>query len=154
MAAKKRTVVRVVLFERQRSSELMQMLECLRYAGHVAVHKDDGKICVLDIYPPHGIVNSVWADHNSARMQSFGYNAHAAPEWRLTPEVDRPTWNAAEKSASPQTEFGLRCMAPDCELREKVYAIPATWDNDSNQFTANNDEDWNCPECLNQRSRS
>ena len=74
-------VIRVVSW--QEDGEVsMQLLEQLRYAGIVEIHRDDDNGVCFDIRPPQGISDSrQWASMNAARMESYGYNAVCAPEW-------------------------------------------------------------------------
>jgi hypothetical protein len=55
------------------------LLESLRYAGHVVIHRDDEQGMCFDIRPPHGLESGQWAKMNAQRMQSFGFNAVKAP---------------------------------------------------------------------------
>jgi hypothetical protein len=61
---------------------LGSFIECLRYAGLIDVHETDPEglttLC-FDIRPPNSVDSKVWAEMNAKRMQSFGYNAVAAP---------------------------------------------------------------------------
>lgn len=75
---KKRTyVVRVARDHRDFENPFV---ECLRYAGHVRVH-DESEL-VFDIMPPSGLDSKVWATQLAGKMESFGYNAVVAPEWK------------------------------------------------------------------------
>lgn len=55
-------------------------LECLRYAGLVALHPESEN--VFDILCPKGLDSEVWAEQTADRMVSFGYNAVKAPKWQ------------------------------------------------------------------------
>jgi len=65
-------------------------VEQLRHMGHVHVltmagGNDRDPHEVLEFRFPgdiRGVDTRVWADQESARMQSFGINAAAAPRWR------------------------------------------------------------------------
>jgi hypothetical protein len=72
--------------------ERSPIIECLRYAGLITVHRDGnehgegGGMC-FDILPPDGGLDPcpyhrVWADHLAAHMQSHGINAVVAPEMK------------------------------------------------------------------------
>lgn len=83
---KKKWVVRVVLDTEldKRGMPSDALLECFRYAGVLVVHKNAERV-VFDIPAPAGISDTkLWADMNSERMQSFGFNAAAAPQWKPT----------------------------------------------------------------------
>ena len=61
------------------------LLECLRYAGLIVVHRQDEEGTCFDILPPAGISadgSKVWAQQVSDNMQSHGTNAVPAPEMR------------------------------------------------------------------------
>jgi hypothetical protein len=75
--AKRKFVVRVAREDRPEFST--PFLECLRYAGHVALH--DESMEVFDILCPPGLDSQVWARQNAERMASHGYNAVVAPAW-------------------------------------------------------------------------
>jgi hypothetical protein len=77
-------VVRVVLFDKERKRQDMGMVECLRYAGLLVVHRDDDEGVCFDILPPNNAQSERWAKMNAERMASFGYNAVAAPAWETT----------------------------------------------------------------------
>lgn len=66
------------------NTDLLRLIECLRYAGLVQSHNDtaSGHPDFFDILPPHGVDSEVWADQNSQRMQTFDFNAVEAPEWK------------------------------------------------------------------------
>lgn len=93
----KRYCVRVILPDgiNNLTPELELMLEQLRAAGLVMVHRigiergDNKCSTCFDLLAPisvPGDSTKLWADKNAARMQSFGYNAVAAPS---TEEVSR-----------------------------------------------------------------
>ena len=101
MAKKRRYVVRVVMFKDEHALErkpgnvsftrnMGTFLECLRYAGLVTIHQDDGKHVTFDLHAPRGLDDAVWAQHNADRMQTFGINAVKAPEWLNTYGEDKP----------------------------------------------------------------
>jgi len=100
MAKKRRYVVRVVMFKDEHATPLRReisfernmgtFLECLRYAGLVTIHQDDGKHVTFDLHAPRGLDDAVWAQHNADRMQTFGINAVKAPEWLNTYGEDKP----------------------------------------------------------------
>lgn len=83
---KKRWVVRVVTdVENTHDEQLVSgpLIESLRYAGLVVVHRDDAKGMCFDILPPARPANldtQVWAHMQATRMQSMLVNAVAAPE--------------------------------------------------------------------------
>jgi hypothetical protein len=56
------------------------LIEHLRYARLITVHRDNDEGICFDILPPHGVNNEIWAEQNAERMQSFGVNAVSAPE--------------------------------------------------------------------------
>ena len=59
------------------------LLECLRYAGLVKVHRNTKVGMCFDILPPNGMrgeSSMEWAMQNAERMTGFGLNAAAAPE--------------------------------------------------------------------------
>ncbi len=75
-------VVRVVLQNGIDQDEALMTsiwIECLRYAGLLRVHRDNNEGVCLDLLPPHGVNQGVWAEQNSQRMQSFSINAVKAP---------------------------------------------------------------------------
>lgn len=92
MATERLWVVRVVMghtsvpaVQKMRDEGLLLLLQCLRYAGTVAIHRDDEDGMCWDLLPPrhinhHG--NQTWAKMTASRMKSFGLNAVAAPEWK------------------------------------------------------------------------
>jgi hypothetical protein len=64
-----------------------ELLQCLEHAtgGAIKLHSPNGdrvEKYVVDIYPPKGVNESAWAEMESERLQSFGYNAVPAPEWK------------------------------------------------------------------------
>jgi hypothetical protein len=71
----------VVLTERQATSEVGTLLECLRYAGLIRLayphEQTEQSSTVFDIICPSGLVSKVWAEQNCQRMATFGYNAVA-----------------------------------------------------------------------------
>lgn len=88
MPRKKEYVVRVVIPTLDNSPPLAQqidsgLLDCLRYAGLVSVHKDNEEGQCFDIHCPRSWQNDSykWAEMNSHRMASFGYNAVVAPAY-------------------------------------------------------------------------
>jgi hypothetical protein len=65
---------------------LGSLLEQLRRMGHARqlAHLDAGQPTerlVFEFYCPKGLDSKVWAEGNSERMKTFGYNAVAAPVW-------------------------------------------------------------------------
>ena len=84
----RRYVVRIVTmgigaFDQQ--VEHGPLLECLRYAHVIHLHRHNEKGTCFDILPPSSISASdtkMWAENNAARMRGFGANAVAAPEWK------------------------------------------------------------------------
>src|SRR5574340_1264420 len=88
--AKNKYVVRVVIQKREVDDPMYftvshtfpEFLENLRYAGIAQVHDETEKTILFDIYAPAGVDTKIWAELNARRMQSFGYNAIAAPEWK------------------------------------------------------------------------
>ena len=98
MANQGKWVVRVVIQglseERgqKKYTELLAMIECLRYADIVQVHRNVHDMILFDIRAPHGSsrTSSIeWAKRNAERMSTFEYNAVAAPEWKS--DDPRPT---------------------------------------------------------------
>ncbi len=81
MARKQKQVVRVVLPDgmNRATTEVRQLLECLRYAGIVTIHRDNEEGVCFDLHCPAGLVDGPWAQMNAERMRSFTYNAVAAP---------------------------------------------------------------------------
>lgn len=81
MVRRQKQVVRVVLPDgmNRDTPELRQLIECLRYAGVVTVHRDNNEGMCFDIHCPHGLMDRPWAEMNAERMRSFTYNAVAAP---------------------------------------------------------------------------
>jgi hypothetical protein len=58
------------------------LLECLRYAHLVHMHRDDDEGVCFDLLPPDSISDtSQWAQMNAERMSTFGWNAVRAPAW-------------------------------------------------------------------------
>lgn len=101
-----RTVIRVIMLEgphgdwfgpkdcessigvgdRHNVGELLTQLD---HAGVIKFHPapaDGSPRYIFDIYPPANMKTrdqqTVWANMESARMRSFGYNAELAPEWK------------------------------------------------------------------------
>lgn len=81
MARKKKHVVRVVLPDgiNPITSEVRQLLEQLRYAGIVTIHRDNEDGVCFDLHCPSGLDDKQWAKMNAERMRSFTYNAVDAP---------------------------------------------------------------------------
>lgn len=84
MPKKQQQVVRVVIEDHPKAmnkctSEVRQLLECLRYAGIVTLHRDNEHGVCFDLHCPAGLMHKPWAEMNAQRMQSFGYNAVSAP---------------------------------------------------------------------------
>jgi len=49
------------------------LLECLRYAGVVShVDRLDNEGYSFTLHPPKGVDKKIWAEHNAARMATFG----------------------------------------------------------------------------------
>ena len=78
---KQQQVVRVVLPDgiNDATPATRLLIESLRYAGLVEVHRADNDGVCFDLICPHGLDDKVWAKANAERMQSFGYNAVVAP---------------------------------------------------------------------------
>ena len=81
-------VVRVVLFadEQQRIGTL---IDALRFAGHVQLHRENETGSCFDILPPRAIGASLadsgeWAARTAEHFASLGYNAVKAPAWQST----------------------------------------------------------------------
>ncbi len=57
------------------------LIEMLRYAGVIRIAAKTDLTLAIDINPPYAEArgNETWADMNARRIQSFGYNAVAAP---------------------------------------------------------------------------
>ena len=80
-------VIRVVLFRGIDQDELIAgnpLVESLRYAGIIRVHRDDASGMCFDLMPPSPVCipisnQKVWAERNSERMRTFGINAVVAP---------------------------------------------------------------------------
>lgn len=79
--AKRKYVVRVVLMPDQREG-CDGILECLRYAQVITVHRNDPAGMCFDIDCPPGLESDRWAKANADRMATFGYNAVVAPSTR------------------------------------------------------------------------
>jgi hypothetical protein len=56
-----------------------ELLECLRYAGLVRIHRDNAEGVCFDLVSPAGVDSETWAQMNADRMSSFGWNAVKAP---------------------------------------------------------------------------
>ena len=84
MAAKKEYVVRVVVFNGPNAGydDVTKLLESLRYAQVIDLHREDHESTCFDIICPHGLDSKTWSEMNANRMQSFGYNAVSAPSTR------------------------------------------------------------------------
>lgn len=54
-------------------------LTCLVNAGLGKLHDTDRDGYTFDLYPPGTLDDRYWAEQNATRMQSFGFNAVAAP---------------------------------------------------------------------------
>jgi hypothetical protein len=86
MAQSKRWVVRICTQSvglMDKAFEDTPLLECLRYAGLVRVHRNTDVGMCFDILPPNGMKGASsmeWAMQSAGKMQSFGLNAVAAPE--------------------------------------------------------------------------
>jgi len=76
----KEYVVRVVLSEDQAKTDVLQLLECLRYAGVLKtwISGDDASQW-FDLYCPDGLESITWANQKAAKFESHGFNAVAAP---------------------------------------------------------------------------
>ena len=81
-------VVRVVLPDgmNKATPEVRSLLEQLRYAQLIRLHRCDENGVCFDLICPHGLNNEVWCRHNAERMQSFTYNAVVAPAYWSDPE--------------------------------------------------------------------
>lgn len=89
--AKTTWVVRVVTHPTEMDTEstaehapnhtLGEFMECLRYAHLIRIHHQDSTGLCFDLLPPQGVDSMTWADLNTKRMQSFGYNACRAPAY-------------------------------------------------------------------------
>ncbi len=84
-------VVRVVLPDGMNrvTPEVRQLLECLRYAQIVTIHRDNEEGICFDLHCPEGMADRPWAEMNASRMRSFTYNAQAAPGTAHLEEVAR-----------------------------------------------------------------
>lgn len=101
MPVKNKTVVRVITVtdqhgdwfghenDRHNVGELLQVLSRAR-PDALFLHNADGEPLeriVFDIFPPEHVLtnqtsNQMWAKMTAERLQSFGYNAVPAPEWK------------------------------------------------------------------------
>ena len=85
MPKKQRWAVRIILDRKITQDDSVManpFIECLRYAGLVVVHKDNEYGMTIDLIQRDPKVDSqVWAQMNAKRMESFGFNAVAAPEY-------------------------------------------------------------------------
>jgi hypothetical protein len=81
MAKKRESVVRVYLTDRQREGA-GDVLECLRYAQVLTVHRNDENGVCFDVHAPQGLNSEVWAKQNAERMSTYGWNAVSAPSTR------------------------------------------------------------------------
>lgn len=87
--AKRKMCIRVAIFKHQVTEQGPDfgglLVEQLRYAGIVTVHEraqSDTVPHFFDIHAPKSVSDTdLWAKMNAERMQSFGINAVAAPEW-------------------------------------------------------------------------
>ena len=81
MTKRREYVVRVVLPDgiNESTADVERLVEQLRYAQLVNVHRWDDKGVCFDLLCPHGLDSEVWAKQNAERMQSFQYNAAVAP---------------------------------------------------------------------------
>lgn len=88
---KKRYVVRVVQTVEPSGRMVSEggyidpgFIESLRYAGLIQQHATDPRGLThhcFDLLPPAGVDDTQgWAERNAERMQTFGFNAVAAPE--------------------------------------------------------------------------
>jgi len=92
MPRKPRWVVRIVTMREELDGEgsslgnhtIGEFIECMRYAGMIKIHRDDGTGMCFDLLPPGypGIDTRIWAQMNADRMKSFGFNAECAPDAR------------------------------------------------------------------------
>jgi hypothetical protein len=85
----RRWVVRVALTpDEVETHSRTPLIECLRHAGVLTVHNER----VFDIEAPRHIIRAqdtkAWAEREALRMQSFNYNAVAAPQWRAGEVVE------------------------------------------------------------------
>lgn len=84
---KKEYVVRIVQTADEIGKETTnwaQLIEHLRYAGIVSVHRDDETGICFDIHAPKSCwpESEVWANQNAERIRSVGTNAVKAPAYR------------------------------------------------------------------------
>lgn len=89
MSPRRCWVVRVALTPDEVDDHAV-ILECLFRAGNVHVNNER----IFDLRAPRFIIRAVdtmtWAQRTAEHMQSFGYNAVAAPEWRYG-DAEKPT---------------------------------------------------------------
>lgn len=81
----KRYCVRVICFRNELHRLDPMWAEQMRYMGYLNRVIDDDEKEGYDFLCPNSISNSnsiSWAESNAMRMQSFGINAVAAPEWK------------------------------------------------------------------------
>lgn len=81
---KKEKVIRLV-FHRNDIDEITDDLGCtlsveslieyLRYAGIITVHRDNSTGICFDLHTPKGMDNETWVNQNVERIKSFGVNA-------------------------------------------------------------------------------
>lgn len=67
-----------------------QLIEHLRYSGHIRVHRDNDDGICFDLLPPESwrrLDSKVWATQNAERMRSFGTNAVCAPAWEVSTKL-------------------------------------------------------------------
>jgi hypothetical protein len=81
-----KTRVRVVITDDSHRNMMQPILEQLRHAGLIVVHRNNDEMYLFDMIPPSTLPRSTkaqveWAHANAERMQSFGYSAVAAPPW-------------------------------------------------------------------------
>lgn len=79
--AKQRWVVRVVVADSQEQWFDNPLLECLRHAGVVYVHQNTLRT-TFDVLLPLAVSSPANAEQLAEKMESHGFNAVAAPEWK------------------------------------------------------------------------
>lgn len=76
-------VVRVILLQDQlENTDLCSLVESLRYMGIVEILDNENDRMVFELKPPSKVDSKTWASQNSERMNTMGFMAASAPEWK------------------------------------------------------------------------
>lgn len=88
-----RRIVRVVLPDgvNDLTTEVRGLLDCLKYAGLIVMHRDDRDGVCFDVLPPQEFAgrDEQWARDAAAYFRAGAYNAVVAPEC----PPDEETWS-------------------------------------------------------------